>query len=279
MSPHHALGTIHKDSVTALSGACVAASHISGGHAALPVLHAFYLRLAHRLSYFLLLLVNLYHELVYIFWWRFHSDVLNATVWTSKDKMLTLRTLLSLPVLVSTTLIAHALASGDGFIDKNEKGAQRGDYAARLTGGEKCDDEEMKQIRDGFDEMNMIFQAAVRVDWAGQAELEFFGNRQRVQKYTSMIEANLVRAAQYANLRGNATRNPDIHVRCDDPNDMCDEGNKKDGKHMAYNIGNDPHIVFCKRYFNLDPMEETVDKEARNPQTNRDIMQYYTRGW
>ena len=93
-----------------------------------------------------------------------------------------------------------------------------------------------------------------------------------------MIEGNLLRAAQYANLRENATRNPDIHVRCDDPNDMCDEGNKKDGKHFAYNIGNEPHINFCKRYFNLDPLDERVDKEAGDVKTNRDVMQYYNRG-
>lgn len=191
--------------------------------------------------------------------------------------MLTLRSLLSLPVFLSSTLIAHVLAAGNGFIDAEENGVSV-DLAAQLTGGEKCDDMQLERITKGFNEMNMLFQAAVRVDWNGEAELEFFGRRERIQNYTGMIEGNLKRAAQYANLKGNATRNPDIHVRCDDPNDMCDEGNKKDGKHPAYNIGNEPHINFCKRYFNLDPLEEKVDKEAGNQETNRDIMQYYNRG-
>jgi hypothetical protein len=195
--------------------------------------------------------------------------------------MLTTRVLLSLPVFLSSTLIAHALAApapaDTGFIDANQDGLNT-DFAAQLTGGEKCDDMELEQIKKGFNEMTVIFNAALRPNWAGQAELEYFGKLSRISNYTSMIEGNLLRAAQYANLRGNATRNPDIHVRCDDPNNMCDEGNKKDGKHPAYNIGNEPHINFCKRYFNLDPLDERVDKEAGDVKTNRDVMQYYNRG-
>ncbi|KAF2712121.1 hypothetical protein K504DRAFT_400647 [Pleomassaria siparia CBS 279.74] len=190
--------------------------------------------------------------------------------------MFTLQHLLSLPVFLSTTLIAHALAAGTGFID-SESNTLKTNFAAQLTGGEKCDDDKFQQIRDGFNEMTVLFRNAARVDWNGQAELEYFGRQDRIGNYTSMIEENLIRAAQYANLKGNATRNPDIHVRCDDPNNVCNEGNKKEGKHVAYNIGNEPHINFCKRYFNLDPLDTKVEKAAAKGDTSKDIMQYYNR--
>jgi hypothetical protein len=195
--------------------------------------------------------------------------------------MFTLRTLLSLPVFLSSTLIAHALAApapvDSGYIGANQD-VLTTDFAAQLTGGENCDDTELEQIRKGFNEMTILFSAATHPNWTGEPELEYFGNLSRIANYTFMIEENLLRAAQYANLKGNSTRNPDIHVRCDDPNDMCDEGNRKDGKHSAYNIGNEPHVNFCKRYFDLDPLVKKVDKEAENVETNKNIMQYYNRG-
>lgn len=191
--------------------------------------------------------------------------------------MLTLQSLLSLPVWLSTSLIAHALAVPDGFIDLDEKGAGT-KLATQLTGGEDCGDKQIQAIREGFTEMNSLFQAALNIDWNGDPEREFFGQQDRIANFTDMIQSNLVRASQYANLAGNTTRNPDIHVRCDDPNDFCDEGNKKDGKHVAYNIGNEPHINFCGRYFGLDPLDKTVNDAAGDASTNTDIMRYYNRG-
>ena len=193
--------------------------------------------------------------------------------------MLTLQTLLSLPVFLSTTLVAHALASPSpgGFIDSDNKGSAP-PFAAVLTGGDGCNAEDLEAIRDGFEEMTRLFRAALPVNWEGEAELEFFGRPDRISNYTAMIESNLRRAAQYGNLKGDATVNPDIHVRCDDPNSLCDEGNKREGKHVAYNIGNDPHINFCKRYFGLDALDDTVDKEAQNMTTNLELMNYYNRG-
>ncbi|KAF2257333.1 hypothetical protein BU26DRAFT_414911 [Trematosphaeria pertusa] len=192
--------------------------------------------------------------------------------------MLTLQRLLSLPVFLSTTLIAHALAAPGGFIDDDKDGGDdKPDYAAALTGGEDCNDKALKAIREGFHEMNKLFAVTREIDWSQEPEIEFFGREDRIANYTDMIAGNLLRAQQYANLKGNAARNPDIHVRCDDPNDMCDEGNKKDGKHVAYNIGNEPHINFCKKYFDLDPLDEEVDEEASDSQTRLDLLNYYNR--
>jgi hypothetical protein len=191
--------------------------------------------------------------------------------------MFTLQKLLSLPVFLSATIIAHALAAPQGFIDEENKDENL-NYAAVLTGGENCGDEELKAIRGGFHEMNKLFQAALNPDWTRQAELEFFGRRERISNYTEMIEGNLLRAAQYGNQEGNTIRNPDIHVRCDDPNDLCDEGNKREGKHTVYNIGNEPHINFCEKYFDLDSLDEEVDEEAGDEQTKNDLLNYYNRG-
>ncbi|KAF2689520.1 hypothetical protein K458DRAFT_358342 [Lentithecium fluviatile CBS 122367] len=190
--------------------------------------------------------------------------------------MLTVQKLLSLPVFLSATLIAHALAAPQGFIDEDKKDSNL-DYAAALTGGEGCGDKELKAIREGFDEMNKIFQAALNPDFTREAEVEFFGPPDRISNYTAMIEGNLRRAAQYGNREGNATKNPDIHVRCDDPNGMCDEGDKKKGKHYVYNIGNEPHINFCNKYFDMDPLDDKVDEEADEDQTKNDLLNYYNR--
>jgi hypothetical protein len=191
--------------------------------------------------------------------------------------MLTLQKLLSLPVFLSAILIAHALAAPQGFIDEDRKDENL-NYAAALTGGENCGDKELKHIRQGFYEMNKLFQAALDPDWTGPAEVEFFGRRERILNYTDMIQGNLQRAAQYSNEEGSSTRNPDIHVRCDDPNELCDEGNKREGKHAVYNIGNEPHINFCEKYFELDGLDDELDEEAGREQSKMNLLNYYNRG-
>lgn len=201
--------------------------------------------------------------------------------------MLTLRTLLSLPVFLSTTIVTYVLAApgsspkgsdgGDGFIDVDGK-EPFFNYAASLTGGEGCKDKDLKYIRDGFDEMNRLFAAAQNPDFENECEIEFFGRPYRIANFTDLITGNLRRAAQYGNLEGNETRNPDIHIRCDDPADLCDNGSKKDGKHGAYNLGNEPHINFCKKYFELDPLDEQVKDESGNELSKLALGKYINRG-
>lgn len=190
--------------------------------------------------------------------------------------MFALRHVFSLPVLLSVTLIANATATPEGLISMSGSSGQQ--YAAALTGGESCNDNEIKEIRAGFDEMNLLFQSVAPLNWSADAEREFFGRRERIANHTDLIESNLRRAAQYAALAGNGTRMPDIHIRCDDPNDLCDEGNKKEGKHAAYNIGNEPHINFCKPYFGLKSLRKVVDEAASDPTKKLNIMSYYNRG-
>ncbi|KAF1977918.1 hypothetical protein BU23DRAFT_275955 [Bimuria novae-zelandiae CBS 107.79] len=200
--------------------------------------------------------------------------------------MLTLKALLSLPIFLSTTIITHAFAApgsspsgsdgSSGYIDVDKKELFL-NYAASLTGGEGCKDKDLKWIRDGFSEMNKMFAAAQDPDFENETEIEFFGRPYRINNYTDLIRGNLRRAAQYANLQGNATVNPDIHVRCDDPAKICDDGNKRDGKHPAYNIGNEPHINFCKKYFDLDPLDEQVDSEAGKELSKLGLGKYVNR--
>ncbi|KAF2447016.1 hypothetical protein P171DRAFT_471430 [Karstenula rhodostoma CBS 690.94] len=200
--------------------------------------------------------------------------------------MLILRALLALPVFLSSTIITYALAApgsspqgsdeSDGFLDVDKKEPFL-NYAASLTGGEGCKDNDLKWIRDGFDEMNTLFAAAQDPNFENQSEIDFFGRPFRIGNFTDLIRANLRRAGQYGNLQGAAIVNPDIHVRCDDPNDICNEGKKKDGKHAAYNIGNRPHINFCERYFTLDPLEEQVNDESSNDQAKNYLINYYNR--
>ena len=168
--------------------------------------------------------------------------------------MLTLRTLLSLPTFLSIALIAHAAAvpADDDGVIAEEKGKVKPELAASLTGGEGCSSSDIEDIRDGFIEMTELFQAALPYDPNGQPAVELFGQPLRIANYSSMVEANLRRAAQYANLKGNETVNPDVHVRCDDPNKICEMGNKREGNHVAYNMGNLPMINFCKDYFKMD---------------------------
>jgi hypothetical protein len=201
--------------------------------------------------------------------------------------MFSLNTLLSLPVFLSTTIVTFALAApggspqgsdgSNGYIDVDKKEPFL-NYATSLTGGEGCRDKDLKWIRDGFHEMNKLFAAAQSPDFESECEIEFFGRPYRISNYTDIIIGNLRRAGQYANLQGDKLRNSDVHVRCDDPADVCEGGSKKDGKHPAYNIGNEPHINFCNRYFDLDPLDEQVNDESGNELSKLALGKYTNRG-
>ncbi|KAF2036056.1 hypothetical protein EK21DRAFT_83777 [Setomelanomma holmii] len=191
--------------------------------------------------------------------------------------MLTFRIFSSLPILLAFCLIPHALAYPDGLINE-EKGSDKVKLATTLTGGEGCDEEDLSEIRSGFAEMATLFQAALPYDSTGQPSVEFFGKPSLIENYTDMIIGNLQRAANYGKVAGSeGPKNADIHVRCDDPMNVCKFGNKREGNHVAYNIGNDPHVNFCKDYFKLDPLKKRVDKKAGNQMDNRKLMEYYNR--
>ncbi|KAF3008715.1 hypothetical protein E8E13_009667 [Curvularia kusanoi] len=192
--------------------------------------------------------------------------------------MLTLRTVISLPTILLTALVSHAIAvpHDDGVIAE-DKGGARPELAATLTGGEGCSTTDIEQIRNGFVEMTALFKAALPYDMNGQAAIELFGQPLRIANYTAMITSNLERAAQYGNLKGNETVNPDVHVRCDDPAKICDAGNKREGEHFAYNMGNLPVVNFCKGYFMLDGLDERVDKKANNQMEKERLHEYYNR--
>ncbi|KAH7090273.1 hypothetical protein FB567DRAFT_287265 [Paraphoma chrysanthemicola] len=191
--------------------------------------------------------------------------------------MLNFRAFLSLPAILASSLIAHAFAYPDGLIN-DEKGSDKADLATSLTGGEGCNADDLSEIRSGFADMATLFQAAVPYDSLGQASVEFFGRPSRIQNYTDMISGNLQRAANYGKVEGSeGPKNADIHVRCDDPLGACRFGNKREGNHAAYNIGNEPHINFCRDYFRLDPLKKTVDKKAGNQMEKEKLMEYYTR--
>jgi hypothetical protein len=191
--------------------------------------------------------------------------------------MLNFHALLSPRTLLTSYLITHAFALPDGIIGE-DKGSSETERATFLTGGEGCNNEELLSIRAGFIEMTELFQAAIPYQPTDQAAVEFFGNSILVQNYTDMIEANLQRAARYAILDGGeGSRNADIHVRCDDPIGVCEFGNKREGNHAAYNIGNEPHVVFCRDYFRLDSLRSRVDKQAEDRTEKEKLMEYYTR--
>lgn len=192
--------------------------------------------------------------------------------------MLTLRALLSLPTLLSIVLVTHAAVPADDGVIAEGKGRAKPELAAALTGGEGCTSSDIEDIRDGFVEMTELFQAALPYDQNGQPAIELFGQPLRIANYSSLIESNLRRAAQYANLKGNETVNPDVHVRCDDPNNICKTGNKREGNHVAYNMGNLPMINFCKDYFKLDGLEERIDEKAGNQMEKERLHEYYNRG-
>jgi hypothetical protein len=191
--------------------------------------------------------------------------------------MLTLRVLLSLTAIIASSLVTYARASPDGVIGE-DKGAPHAHFATALTGGEGCDYDAIEGIRAGFTEMITIFQAAMPFDPIGQIAVEFFGNPVTIQAYTGMIEANLQRAANYGKIEGSeGHNNTDIHIRCDDPLNVCEYGNKREGTHAAYNIGNGPHVNFCRDYFRLEALKTKVDRQAIDPREKDKLMEYYTR--
>jgi hypothetical protein len=191
--------------------------------------------------------------------------------------MLSFRAITSLPTLLASYFITHALARPDGVIGE-DKGSSEAERVTYLTGGEGCSNEDLSSIRAGFAEMVEIFQAAIPYQPTEQAAVEFFGNSILVQNYTNMIEANLQRAARYAiSDASEESRNADIHVRCDDPIGVCEFGNKREGSHAAYNIGNEPHVVFCRDYFRLDSLRSRVDTQAEDRTEKEKLMEYYTR--
>jgi hypothetical protein len=191
--------------------------------------------------------------------------------------MFKLRALISLPALLSSSLITCAFAYPDGVIGE-DKGEPPAHFATALTGGEGCDSDKIDAIRDGFAEMTTLFQAAQPFEPIGQASIEFFGNPIGIQNYIGMIERNLQRAANYGKLEGTeGSKNSDIHIRCDDPLEICEYGNKREGTHAAYNIGNEPHVNFCKDYFRLEALKTKVDRQAEDQRERDKLMEYYTR--
>lgn len=192
--------------------------------------------------------------------------------------MPTFRALLALPTIISTTLIAHALARPDGIIGE-DRGSPKAVFATSLTGGEGCSPSDLGDIRAGFAEMTSLFAASIPYETSGQPSVEFFGPPTQITNYTDMISGNLQRAAQYGTIKdGEGEVNADIHVRCDDPVGACRFGNKREGSHAAYNIGNEPHVNFCNDYFKLDPLDKRVNKKANNQMERDRMMEYYNRG-
>ncbi|KAG9185545.1 hypothetical protein G6011_06876 [Alternaria panax] len=190
--------------------------------------------------------------------------------------MLTLHTLFHLPPLLVAALLTRAYATPNGVIG-DDKGDARPTYATALTGGEGCDFSDIEHIRDGFSEMTSLFAAATPFDPTSQPAREFFGPS-IIANYTDMIATNLQRAANYGVLEGGiGAVNSDIHIRCDDPMDLCAKGNKRDGDHAAYNIGNEPHIVFCRDYFRMDSLTGRINKKVDNQMEKDRLMEYYNR--
>lgn len=190
--------------------------------------------------------------------------------------MLVLRNVFSLPAIITTLLFTPVVARPDGVI--NEDKGDPPSFATALTGGEGCDAEDLHAIRAGFAEMTTLFGAAVPFDLFSQPAIEFFGSSLRNANYTDMITANFARAANYGKVEGTeGPSNTDVHVRCDDPMEICDYGSRREGSHAAYNVGNDPHINFCKDYFRMDPLDKKVDRKADNQMEKDRLMEYYNR--
>ncbi|KAH7399017.1 hypothetical protein DE146DRAFT_782968 [Phaeosphaeria sp. MPI-PUGE-AT-0046c] len=184
----------------------------------------------------------------------------------------------SLPTIFTSCLTASILARADGVIGEGKGASVSVSYATALTGGEGCTHDQISHIRAGFAEMATIFEASVPYEPTSQPGKEFFGSSLLVQNYTEMVAMNLQRAANYAKIEGSeGPINADIHVRCDDPMEICDYGNKREGNHAAYNIGNEPHVVFCGDYFRLAPLREKMDKTAEDQTEKEKLMEYYTR--
>lgn len=192
--------------------------------------------------------------------------------------MLTSRVFFSLTAILSTLIFDSAHAKPGGVIGEG-KGSPSPTFATSLTGGEGCDDDDIVEIRQGYADMAAMFQSSLPFDPLSQPAVEFFGNPISVQNYTGLIEENLRRAANYAKApETEGPTNSDIHVRCDDPLGICNFGNKREGMHAAYNLGNEPHINFCSDYFRLDGLKKRVDKKSDNQVEKEGLMNYYNRG-
>jgi hypothetical protein len=190
--------------------------------------------------------------------------------------MPTLRALLTLPPVLLGTLIAHVYAFPDGVIG-DEKATPSPTYATALTGGEGCSFSDIDDIRSGFSDMTVLLSSAVPFDYGTQPAIEFFGSS-ILANYTDLIASNFRRASNYGILKGeDEPVKADIHIRCDDPMDLCDKGNRREGDHAAYNIGNEPHIVFCSDYFRMDDLNDRIDKKADNQMEKDGLMNYYNR--
>jgi hypothetical protein len=94
-------------------------------------------------------------------------------------------------------LLSLVYASPSGYIDIDQFAAKT-KYATSLIGGEACNDRQLKAISDGFDEMNRLFSATVDIDWAREAEREFFGQEERIGNLTALVEGNLERVRRFA---------------------------------------------------------------------------------
>lgn len=175
-------------------------------------------------------------------------------------------------------LTASTLARANGVIGEDKGPPEPASLATALTGGEGCTHDQISHIRGGFAEMVTLFQAAVPYEPTSQPGKEFFGRPLRVQNYTEMVAMNLQRAADYAKLEGSeGPINADIHVRCDDPMEICEYGNRREGNHAAYNMGNEPHVVFCEDYFRLPPLRERMDRTSEDQTEKEKLMEYYNR--
>ena len=77
------------------------------------------------------------------------------------------------------------------------------------------------------------------------------------------VVENLLHAHVYSYIHGAKAPNPDIHVRCDDPYDLCGSCTVGQGEYIAYNIGNEPHINFCPGYFRLGELSAIVNEMTK----------------
>jgi hypothetical protein len=188
---------------------------------------------------------------------------INRTADGGFSEMPVLRTLFTLPPTISSALTSHVYARPDG-VTGADKGPPRPTCATALTGGEGCSFSDIGSIRSGFSDMTVLLSPAVPFRYGTQSAIEFFGSS-ILANYTDLIASNLQRAPNYGILDGEeGPVNADIHIRCDDPMDLCDKGNRREGDHAAYNIGNVPHIVFCSDYFRMDDLNDRIHKKADN---------------
>lgn len=110
--------------------------------------------------------------------------------------MLTLRHLLSLPTVLSLALVSQVLASpshrsdDDGLIGLDKKGDDNGqsEVKASLTGGEGCNNDQMKRIRGGFKDMMDLLAVTDKMNWDRDVEREYFGTRDRMANWMGLVE-------------------------------------------------------------------------------------------